>query len=46
MSLDTSAAAEDPPVVFWDHELDTAQQPQRLANTFSSWLLDHTHEWS
>jgi len=44
--IDLSARVDDPPVVFWDHELDAAQQPQRLADTFSSWLLHHTNEWA
>ncbi len=44
--IDLSARVDDPPVVFWDHELDTAQRPQRLADTFTSWLLEHTHEWA
>ena len=44
--IDLSASADDPSVVFWDHELDTGQQPQKLADTFSSWLLRHTHEWA
>jgi SMI1-KNR4 cell-wall len=44
--IDLSARTDDPPVVFWDHELDTAQQPQRLADTFTSWLVHHTHEWA
>jgi cell wall assembly regulator SMI1 len=44
--IDLSVPADDPPVVFWDHDLDTAQQPQRLADTFSSWLLYHTDEWA
>jgi cell wall assembly regulator SMI1 len=44
--VDLSARADDPPVVFWNHELDTAQQPEQLADTFSSWLLHHTEEWA
>jgi hypothetical protein len=45
--IDLSTRSDDPPVVFWDHELiNTKQKPQRLAETFSSWLLEHTHEWA
>lgn len=44
--IDLSARADDPPVVFWDHELGTTQQPQRLADTLGSWLSEHTDEWA
>lgn len=44
--VDLNTHADDPPVVFWDHELDTTQQPQKLADTFSSWLLHHHDEWA
>jgi hypothetical protein len=44
--IDLSDPVDDPPVVFWDHELDAAQVPSRMADTFTSWLLDHTGEWA
>jgi len=42
--IDTSVARDDPPVVFWDHELDVNQKPLILAKTFSSWLNDRTND--
>lgn len=44
--IDLSEGKEDPCVVFWDHGLDSAQHPKVLAETFTSWLLHHTDEWS
>jgi hypothetical protein len=44
--IDLSAPIDDPPVVFWDHALGATQQPYQLADTFSSWLLEHTDEWA
>jgi len=43
--IDISAVGDDPPVVFWDHELDVNQTPQVLAETFSLWLNKRTGDW-
>lgn len=43
--IDLSSGADDPPVVFWNHELDSEQRPPLLADRFTSWLLQHTNDW-
>ncbi len=36
----TSGTDEDPPVVFWDHDLDADQEPERVSPSFEEWLYD------
>ena len=36
--LDTSASAAEPPIVFWDHELGSDQEPYFYAKDFATWL--------
>jgi hypothetical protein len=39
--LDTRELYEgECPVVFWNHELDVDQIPERIADDFVSWLID------
>ncbi|MCE9634812.1 MAG: SMI1/KNR4 family protein [Planctomycetes bacterium] len=37
--VDLRSPSADPPVVFWDHELGSDQQPAVVSETFSGWLL-------
>lgn len=36
---DLSLQKADPPIVFWNHELDGAQEPELEADSFSSWII-------
>jgi cell wall assembly regulator SMI1 len=42
--LDLSSSHENPPIVFWSHEDDENQIPDKVSESFTSWLLEVVDE--